>query len=94
MRLISSQIIHQNHYIHLNWRFGSGENIISWFFRNKANYAVNANGERYRSMITNFLWRKKLILTTIVSNKKGLQMREKFGDSTIGNSRWRLDVAA
>ena len=35
--------------------FWSGEIIGPYFFQNKAGVAITVNGERYRSMVSNFL---------------------------------------
>jgi len=36
----------------------SGGIIGPYFFQNEAGVAITVNGERYRSMISNFLWPK------------------------------------
>jgi len=38
--------------------FWSGGIIGPYFFQNEAGIAITVNGERYRSMIRNFLWLK------------------------------------
>ena len=38
--------------------FWSGGIIGPYFFQNEAGVAITINGERYRSMISNFLWPK------------------------------------
>ena len=38
--------------------FWSGGIIGPYFFQNEADIAITVNGERYRSMISNFLWPK------------------------------------
>jgi len=38
--------------------FALAEIINPYFFQNEAGVAITVNGERYRSMISNFLWPK------------------------------------
>jgi len=88
------------HCIHLTiWcGFWSGEIIGPYFFRNEVGNTVTVNGERYRSMITNFLWPKleEVDLYNIWFQQDGATchtarattelLREKFGDSIISRN--------
>lgn len=78
--------------------FWSGGIIGPYFFRNEAGNTVTVNGERYRSMITNFLWPKleEVDLDNIWFQQDGATchtatasielLREKFGDSIISRN--------
>ena len=54
-RYISSKYIPRKSLFGANW---SGGIIGPYFFQNEAGVAITVNGERYRLMISNFLWPK------------------------------------
>jgi len=78
--------------------FWSGGIIGPYFFRNEVGNTVTVNGERYRSMITNFLWPQleEVDLHNIWFQQDGATchtarattelLREKFGDSIISRN--------
>jgi len=55
--------------------FWSGGIIGLVFFQNEAGIAIIVNGERYRSMISNFLWSKWMIWIPIICDSNRMALR-------------------